>query len=202
MRLSTLARSAVAGAVLALAAPAASAQIVPQLDIGVAGGVNFANINDATSLDLGTSTGYHVGAYADFSFLVVSARTGLYYLWAGELGDAVGASTSGEGDDIRFLTVPVDFQLQTPTPFVQAYVLVGPEFRFPISDFEGLGATFDREDVNTIVNIGVGVSGGLPLFGPSGFAELRYGYDPTGFGTEGGDDAKLDLVLLRVGLGI
>lgn len=188
---------------LALAAPQVQAQVVPSIDIGIAGGVNFANLSDASTLDLGTSTGYHIGAYADVGVLFFSARTGVYYLWAGELSDAVTVGNDNN-DAVRFVTVPVDFQLQTPTPLVQAYVLAGPEFRFPIGDLNTLAGTFDRENVDIVLNVGVGVSGGLPLFGPSGFAELRYGYDVTGIGSDtvASEDTKLNLVLLRVGFGI
>lgn len=189
---------------LALLAPQAQAQIVPSIDLGIAGGVNFADLSDATGLDLESSTGYHIGAYADVGVLLFSARTGLYYLWAGDLRDAASVGSDDEGNSVSFVTVPIDFQIQTPTPLVQAYLLVGPEFRFPVGDFENLTSTFDRENVNTILNVGVGVGGGLPLFGPSGFAELRYGYDVTGIGTDATTDenTKLNLVLLRVGFGI
>lgn len=186
-------RTALGALLLALAAPAAQAQVVPQIDLGIAGGVNFASLEDAGTLDLDNSVGYHVGAYADVGVLFFSARTGLYYFSVGDLEGA------GDNNDLKFLSVPVDFQIQTPTPFVQAYVLAGPEFRFPSDDIRGL----EKKDVSTVANIGVGASGGLPLFGPSGFAELRYSYDFSGF-VENGDenDIKVNLVVLRIGVGI
>ncbi len=177
---------------LAFAAPQAHAQLVPSLDLGIAGGVNFASLGDAGNLDLDSSTGYHIGAYADFGFLFASARTGLYYFRVGGL--------EGDSETLSFLTVPIDFQVQTPTPIVKAYALVGPEFRFPINGLD----TFNQEDVNTAVNVGIGAKGGLPLAGPSGFVELRYAYDLTGTLNEAnnGDDVKVNLFMLRAGIGI
>lgn len=181
---------------LALAAPSAHAQLVPSIDLGVAGGVNFASLDDAGAVDLDQSTGYHVGVYADVGVLFFSARTGLYYLRA---GDVPGAGEGGDDGTVSFVTVPLDFQFQTPTPFVKAYALIGPEFRFPLDGLD----TFDRQSVNTVANVGLGVKGGLPLFGPSGFLELRYSYDFTGIrDTDTDDDFKVNIFLIRAGVGI
>ena len=176
-----------------LAAPRAEAQVVPSIDVGVAGGVNFASLGDAAGLDLDSSTGYHVGAFADVSVFLFQARTGVYYLRAGEI--------EGQDGAVSFVTVPVDFQLQTPTPVVQGYVLAGPEFRFPLNGLD----TFDTESVNIVANVGVGVGAGVPLIGPNGFLELRYTFDPTGIraDTDGSDeDFTVSLFMLRVGVGI
>ncbi len=180
---------------LAFAAPQAQAQIIPSLDLGVAGGVNFANLGDAGSLDLDSSTGYHIGAYADFGFLFASARTGLYYFRVGGF--------ENEDETLSFISVPVDFQIQTPTPIVKAYALVGPEFRFPLGGALESITSDEKVDVNTAVNVGIGAKGGFPLVGPSGFVELRYGYDLTGIrDTEGDDDVKVHLIMIRAGVGI
>lgn len=181
---------------LALAAPHAQAQLVPSLDLGIAGGINFANLSDAGTADLDNSTGFHIGAYADVGVLFFSARTGLYYLRAGNVPNA---GTSGEDGTVSFISIPVDFQFQTPTPFVKAYALIGPEFRFPLDGIE----TFERESVNTVANVGLGVKGGLPLFGPSGFLEIRYSYDFSGIrNTDTDEDFKVNLFLIRAGVGI
>ena len=178
---------------IGLAAPRAEAQVVPSIDVGVAGGVNFASLGDAAGADFDASTGYHVGAFADVSVLLFQARTGVYYLRAGEI--------EGQDESVSFVTVPVDFQVQTPTPVVQAYALVGPEFRFPLDGLD----TFDTRSVNVVANVGVGVGAGVPLIGPSGFLELRYTFDPTGIAADldGRDeDYKVSLFMLRVGVGI
>ncbi len=205
MRLSSF---AVALAALALAAlaltPAAHAQL-PSVSVGVAAGPNFASLNDAGSADLGSSTGFHAGVYGDVSIPFVAFRTGVYYLKAGNVETA-------SGDELvsaNFITVPVDFRFQTPTPVVKAYALVGPEFRFPIgsvSEVVGGGAVIDRSSVNVAANIGVGASFKAPLVGPSAFLELRYSRDISGFAStvnaNVSEDYKVSLVQLRLGIGL
>ena len=183
---------------LALAAPA-TGQIVPTLDLGVAGGVNFASLDQAGGLDLENSTGYHVGLYADVGAGPLHVRTGAYYLRAGDID---GAGADGDAGTVHFVSVPFDLQVQTPTPVVQAYLLAGPEVRFPLDGLD----TFDTKTANLVANVGVGVKGGVPLVGPSGFLEARYALDLDGFGDQRGDDIGVDvkahLFLIRVGVGM
>lgn len=192
MRLLTLAL------LTALAVPAAHAQLIPSLDIGVAGGVNFASLSDAGGLDLDSSTGYHIGAFADFGVLYFSARTGLYYFRAGEIP---GAGTGGDPGTVSFVTIPVDFQFQTPTPILKGYALVGPEFRFPLNGID----TFESDAVNYAVNVGLGVKGSVPVAGYGGFLEVRYARDLSGINggmTLGSSDVKVHLFMIRAGIGL
>ena len=188
--------------VLALA-PAASAQIIPSIDLGVAGGVNFGSLGDASDAELESSTGFHAGVYADVSALFFSARTGLFYQ---RIGDIPGAGDGTEDGTVSFVTVPVDFIFQTPTPIAKAYALIGPEFRFPLGDLNLQGAVAGDEDlvsVNTALNVGIGAKAALPVVGPSGFVELRYAYDLTGIADTDSDQSyKVNVVMLRVGVGI
>lgn len=192
-----------AAALLALA-PAAHAQL-PSISIGVAGGPNFSSFNEINGANLDGTTGYHAGLFADVSVPFIALRTGVYYLTAGNVQTESGA------DIVKadFITVPVDFRLQTPTPVVRAYVLAGPEFRFPVSsdDGGGIGApSVERRSVNVAANVGVGVAFKAPLVGPSAFAELRYSQDVTGFAEQQGlttdNEYKLSLVQIRVGVGL
>ncbi len=188
----------------AFLAPVAHAQL-PSVSVGVAGGLNFASLNDVGSADLGSSTGFHGGVYGDVSLPFIAFRTGVYYLKAGDVETA-------SGDELvsaNFITVPVDFRFQTPTPVVKAYALVGPEFRFPIGSASEVvqgGAAIDRSSVNVAANIGAGVSFKAPLVGPSGFAEVRYSRDVTGFAENTGlttdNTYKVSLFQLRVGVGL
>ena len=185
---------------LAFAAPA-NAQLVPSIDLGIAGGLNFASLGDAGQFDLDSSTGYHVGLYADVGVLFFSARTGVYYVAAGDIRDASLPSADDFDDSAAYVAVPVDFQLKTPTPVLQVYALAGPEFRFPVSGLE----TFEQENMTIAGNVGLGLRGGVPLIGPSGFLELRYGFDVTGLNAESttdDDEVKLNVVFARVGFGI
>jgi hypothetical protein len=185
---------------LAFAAPS-QAQVIPSIDLGVAGGVNFASLSDAQTLDLDNSTGYHIGLYADVGVLFASARAGVYYVRAGDIRDDIGTTPDDFDTSFDYVAVPVDFQIKTPTPIFQAYALIGPEFRFPVDGLD----TFETENVQYAGNVGLGVRGGLPLIGPSGYLELRYGRDFSGLRSDAGssdDDVKVHLVMIRLGVGI
>ena len=195
---------AAALALLALT-PAAHAQILPSVSIGVAGGPNFSSFNEIANASLDGTTGYHIGVYGDVSIPFVAFRTGVYYLSAGDV------QTANGNDAVKadFITVPVDFRFQTPTPIVKAYVLAGPEFRFPVGsvgDAISGGPIVDKSSVNVAANIGVGASFKAPLVGPAAFLELRYSQDVTGFADVAGlttdNTYKVSLVQLRLGVGL
>ena len=184
-----------------LAAPAASAQILPSVSIGVAGGPNFSSFNEIGGSSLDGTTGFHVGVYGDVSIPFVSFRTGVYYLSAGD----VETSTGVQRISADFLTVPIDLRFKTPTPVVQAYALAGPEFRFPIGEGD---AFIDKSSLNVAANVGIGAAFKAPLVGPSAFLELRYSQDVTGFaddispGLSTDNTYKLSLVQVRLGVGL
>lgn len=193
-------RSLLAALAVGLLAPAAHAQIIPQLSFGVAGGPNFASLNDVAGADLDNSTGFHVGAFVDFSALALSVRTGAFYLSAGDVqqGGLVGTTSAD------FITIPVELHVQTPTPVVRGYALVGPEFRFPVGE-SALGV--DKSAVNVAANVGVGAKFSIPVSGISGFADVRYAFDLTGFAEDTGvlttdNTYKLNLFMIRVGVGL
>ena len=199
-----------AAALFALA-PTAHAQL-PSISLGVAGGPNFSSFNEINGTNLDGTTGYHAGLFADVSIPFVALRTGIYYLTAGNVVVSDGGFEA-EGSDIisaDCVTVPVDFRIQTPTPVVRAYVLAGPEFRFPIGSAQesviGGQPFVDRRSVNVAANVGLGVAFKAPLVGPSAFAELRYSQDITGFAEQRGlttdNEYKLSLVQIRIGVGL
>ena len=181
-------------ALAALAAPA-RAQLLPSF--GVAGGVNFASLNDVAGADLDNSTGWHIGLYADVGIGPLAIRPGLFYLRAGDV-----ETTTGAGDIAAdFVTIPVDLRFQTPFPVLKAYALAGPEFRFPVGEN---GVLVDTRAVNVAANVGVGASFNPPLAGPSGFLELRYAFDVTGFAEAVGADSdyRVSLFMIRAGIGL
>lgn len=181
-------------AVLCLA-PAAQAQLIPSF--GLTGGVNFGSLNDVAGANLANSTGFHVGVYGDVGIGPLALRPALLYLRSGEV--QAGASTV----TADFVTVPIDLKFQTPTPVVKGYALVGPEFRFPVG--EG-GMAVNTKSTNVAVNVGAGVSFNPPLVGPSGFLEVRYALDVSGFAESldpaVSDDYKLSLFMIRAGFGL
>lgn len=182
-------------------APAAHAQLIPSISLGVAGGPNFSSFNEVAGASLDGTTGYHVGVYGDVSIPFISLRTGLYYLSAGDVETTAGTQRVSAD----FVTIPVDFRFKTPTPVVQGYALVGPEFRFPIGEGDAL---IDKSSVNIAANVGIGAAFKAPLVGPSAFLELRYSQDVTGFaddvtpGLSTDNTYKLSLVQVRLGVGL
>ena len=191
-------RSGLALAAL-LVAPAAHAQLIPSISLGVAGGPNFSSFNEVAGASLDGTTGYHIGIYGDVSIPFISLRTGLYYLSAGDV-----ETTGGDIVKADFVTIPVDFRFKTPTPVVQGYALVGPEFRFPVGELDE--GVFDRNSVNVAANVGVGAAFKAPLVGPSAFLEIRYSQDVTGFasalGASTDNEYKVSLVQVRLGVGL
>ena len=181
---------------LALAAlPAAHAQIIPSF--GVAGGVNFGSLSDVAGAELQNSTGYHIGLYADAGIGPIAVRPGVFYLSAGDV------ETGGETVSADFVTIPIDFKFQTPTPIVKGYAAVGPELRFPIGED---GAVVATKSTNVAINFAAGASINPPLVGPSGFIELRYALDVSGFAEvvsdAASDDYNLSLFMVRLGFGL
>ena len=183
--------------VLALTTPVAAQGI----DIGVSGGVNFATLGDTRAADLDETVGFHVGAHAELSVPFAAVRVGGYYLQVGDVEAAAGVPAA----TARFVAVPVDLHVQTPTPVVKAYLLVGPEARFAV-DTEADLPTIDRATPTVAGNVGAGVKFGSPLGGLSGFAEVRYTRDLTAFaedrGFETGSEYELSLFMLRAGVGL
>lgn len=190
-------RSLLAALAVGLLAPAAHAQIIPQLSFGAAGGPNFANLSDVADANLDNSTGFHAGVYVDFSALLFSVRTGAYYLSAGEVQRGL------ETVSADFITIPVELHVTTPTPVVKGYALLGPEFRFPVGES---GTLVDTRAVNVAANLGAGAKFKMPVTGFSGFADVRYALDLTGFAEDTvlqtDNSYKLNLFMIRVGVGL
>jgi hypothetical protein len=184
---------------LALAAPLASttahAQIIPKF--GATGGLNFGSLSDAAGLDLDNSTGYHVGVFGDVGFGPLAARVSVLYVRVGDIELPI-----LNDPEISFVAVPVDFKFRFPTPVLKPYALAGPEARFAVGDL----ADLEAESVAFALNVGVGAELSA-IVGPSMFAELRYGFDVTGFAPgEAGDfadeDFRVNAFYVRVGVGL
>lgn len=189
----------------AFLAPAASAQLIPSVDLGVTGGLNFSNLGDATGFDLGSATGYHVGVYAEVGVAGFNVRPALLYVRAGDL-DFTAIPGLGDEETVSFLAIPVDLKFAASTPLVQPYGLLGPELRVPLGEvFDGPGTR------STAVALNVGAGARLGAFiGPSVSAELRYSFDVTGFvedaalfGAGGADESfRFNVFYVRVGVAI
>lgn len=187
---------------LVLAAPAAHAQLIPSF--GVQAGLNFASFSDAASFDTGRSAGFHVGGYGQAGFGPVGLKAGVLYVSGGRI-EAQGEAAAREELNVAFVAVPVDLQLRGAFPLVTPYALVGPELRFAVGDL--LDAEARGVAVGASVGAGVDVR---PLVGPRVFAELRYGFDVTGFFRDGvagvpateNESVRVGLFFARVGVGL
>ena len=189
---------------LALAVPltatSAHAQIIPKF--GATGGLNFGSLSDAAGADFENSTGYHLGVFGDFGFGPLAARASVLYVKIGnldELRDEQNVLIDPDAS-VSFIAVPVDLQYRFPSPLVKPYALLGPEARFAMGDLADLNA----ESIALAFNLGVGAELSA-LIGPKVFAELRYGFDVTGFAPgdfDGDDSFKVNAFYLRVGVGL
>ena len=194
-------RCALAALALLLVPSLAHAQLIPSF--GVTGGVNFASLEDATSADLDNSTGYHAGVFLDLGIGPLNVRPAVLYVWAGSFQDNGLIPLLSDEPSLSFIAVPVDFKFSLATPLVKPYALVGPEFRFTTGDF----AEFENVKNTTVaINAGIGAELGA-IIGPSAFLELRYGFDVSGladenFGTTSDESLKVNLFMLRVGVGL
>lgn len=180
----------------ALALPA-RAQLLPSF--GVAAGANFSSLGDAAGLDLDQSTGFHVGVFADLGIGPLAIRPAVLYQRIGSI------QVLADEEDLSFIAVPIDLKFGFPSPLVKPYALVGPEFRFPIGGITDID-DFDTKSVNTAINVGAGAELSA-LIGPKVFAELRYAFDVSGLADDGlgtNSDAtlKVNLFMIRVGVGL
>ena len=190
---------------LALAAPAASAQLVPRIDASAVGGFNFGSLSQAAGFDLSESTGYHVGAQLGVGFGGLGLRAGALYVYAGDL-DFGAIPGFGSDEDVSWIAFPLDVTFQATTPLFQPFFALGPEVRLPI------GEVFDRDGIRETAlaaNVGLGVRIGAP-FGPQLSVEGRYGFDLTGFVEDAEaygatfmaeDDFRVNVVYVRLAAG-
>ena len=181
-----------------LAAAPTSAQRV-----GVTGGANFATYADARAVDFSSSTGYHVGAFAQVAVGALGVRGSVLYLHAGDAAFACpeGQSCTLEARDevaVDVVSVPVDLQLRFPLAVAAVYVGAGPDLRFPLNDGRPV---FDTNVVN------VAATGLVGAEFSNVFLELRYATDVTGYANDinavdTDPGYKLNTFMLRAGIGI
>jgi hypothetical protein len=158
----------------------ATAVMTPaQAQIGIAGGLNFNQLDDisATSANanLDNSTGYHIGVFYDLGLGPIAVRPGIFYREVGtyEFSDLQ------QNIDLNAIEIPVDVRWRVlPLPLVKPYLLAGPVLTFPQSNTEGFEGT---ESVNLNADIGAGVEITLPGVGFTLMPELRYGIATSSF---------------------
>lgn len=113
-------------AFMAAAATSAFAQI-PQL--GIKGGVNFADVSvssGSVSASLGTLTTYSVGVFADLKAGAISIQPGLFYTGKG-FKATNGNSADGSAEfNLHYLQLPVNFVYHVPIVVGNIYFGAGP----------------------------------------------------------------------------
>ena len=184
-------------AALSLAAPASAQRL------GVTAGANFGSLTDAQTVNLRSSTGYHVGVFGGATAGTVGVRAAVLYLHAGDASfvcpdDQFCTLEVKPEVAVDVVSVPVDLQLRFPLAVAAVYVGAGPDLRFPLNDGRPV---FDTRSVN------VAATGLVGAELSNVFLELRYAADVTGYArdldlVDSDTDYKLNTFMVRLGVGI
>lgn len=175
-----------------------------QAQLGVAAGLDFDSLSDIetstnNNATVENATGYHLGVVYELGLGPLNIRPGLLYRKVGsyEFPDS--------RSDVTAWQVPVDLRFSfLPVPFVQPYLLGGPNAVFPRADGD-FGE--EMEDISYTFNIGAGADISLPGLGLTLQPELRYEFGATDYVSEefeiGGStftpsDRKLSAFALRL----
>ena len=193
-------RGLAAAALLALAAPAAHAQL------GIAVGANFDSISDVDRENgvegaYKSATGYHIGVTYSLSLGPVGLRPGLFYSDISAFEPEAGTSNL-ERVNLDLIEVPIDVTLGVGAfPLARPYVLAGPVFRFAQTSDDD--AAYKKEDFTVAAAAGAGVEVNALGFRP--YAEVRYQFglqnfasEIRGIPTEGG--GRVNSFMVRLGL--
>ena len=185
----------------------ATAVMTPaQAQVGIAGGLNFNQLDDisttSANANLDSNTGYHIGVFYDLGLGPIAIRPGIFYREVGtyEFSDLQ------ENIELNAIEVPIDVRWRIlPLPLVKPYVLAGPVLTFPQSNTDDFDGT---EGVNLNADIGAGVEITLPGVGFTLMPELRYGiatsslledsFEVSGVEVNPQDDPRLNSIMLRL----
>lgn len=162
-----------------------------QINYGLKGGLNFANMGGDDVEDSEMRTGFHVGGFLELSLLgIVATEGGLYY------------STKGYSfDDFDFISSYIDIPVVakfSPLPLVHFYA--GPQFSILLdskSEFDGeevdSGTDGLRDlDLALVLGAGINLPGGLR-------ASLGYDFGLTSLDEDGDLKEYNRVIKLSVG---
>ena len=198
---------------VALGALLSVASLTPaqaQLGFGFAAGLNFENLSDVevgnTETTFDNATGYHIGAFVDFSLGPVGVRPGIFYRDAGEIDVSLG-NLGADAFELSMIEIPVDLRFRLGmTPLVKPYLMAGPVFSLPQTSTDAFEDNL--ESFNVSANLGVGVE--VNLAGLTLMPELRYAFgvsrflsdelEVNGVTFQSDDTARLNTVMLRLGI--
>lgn len=138
-----------------------------QINYGLKGGLNFANVGGDDVEDAEMRVGFHVGGFLDISLAgLVAVETGLYYSQKGYQYNESFMGVSFEFENVSsYLDIPVVMKV-SPLPLIhfyagpQASILLDNTYKFngeSESDTEGMRDL----DLALVIGAGVNVPGGL-----------------------------------------
>lgn len=131
-----------------------------QINYGLKGGLNIANVGGSDIENTDPRTGFHVGGFLELSLLgIIAAEGGVYYSEKGySLSDDIEAVSS-------YIDVPLVAKFG-PIPFIHFFA--GPQFSFLLDNKMKIGDKEDsatdgmREmDIAAVLGAGVNIPGGL-----------------------------------------
>ncbi len=169
-----------------------------QINYGVKGGVNFANVGGDDMGDTDMRTGFHVGGFLELSLLGIAAvEGGVYYSQKGYQVTEEFAGMTFEGENISsYIDIPVVAKFG-PIPFVHFYA--GPQASILLDNTvkangESESSTEGMRDLDLALVLGAGVN--LPV-GLS--ASLGYDLGVTSLDEDGDFKAYNRVLKLTVG---
>jgi hypothetical protein len=191
-----------------IAADPASAQ-----GLGLAGGMNFAELEDIEAGDtratFDRSTGWHLHLWLDLPLGPVAIRPGVRFMDMGKLFEDASVDdlpNPVDDENIRLLEVPIDVRFRFGMAPVRPYVMAGPVLRFPAGSDDA-----DRFGSFSLAG-GAGVGLELELGGLTLYPELKYTFGITRFTEEtyelGGvtispdEDQGLNAIMVSIGVGL
>lgn len=135
--------------------------------IGITGGLNFAETGDITDaagslsqdVALDEATGYHVGLVFEFGGDRFRVRPGVVFRDVGtyQLPDDADVGDAGQNFDVSVIEIPLDMRLKVlPIPVINPYILAGPMVSLP----QGEG---DFGDATRTWSLSGNVGGGLSI---------------------------------------
>ncbi len=179
--------------------------------VGVSGGLNFADLDDIDAGDhhatFDRATGWHLQLWFDLPLGPVTIRPGIRYTDMGELLDGATVDSLPAfsiDESAQLLEIPIDVRFRFGPPSLRPYFMLGPVLRFPAGEDERFRSFSLAGGAGGGVELGLG---GLRLY-----PELKYTFGITRFTEDtyeiGGitltpdDDQRLNAIMLSIGIGM
>ena len=170
-----------------------------QVNLGVLGGLNLANIDvdPDQDMDWETRTVFGFGGVLDYNMNdFITFRLEPMYLLKGTKVEEGGYKSEFK---LAFLEVPVMFKYAFGTGEIKPYVMAGPTIGFLMSSkvemsYGGESAEEDWKDETTSIEFGLGFGAGvsMPMGNNSIFVEARYALGLTNLNDDP-DDTETDI---------